>query len=413
MKKLLALALTLVLLCMPLAMAESTQNNAAILILSNMNIMGNSTGDLELWLGMEAMDAPTFICAATADCENSLVYAIGQIVDDQFRFMFDGEDVAYAQNLKELIQSGQVPAEMQAQVTELLEQLPEVMKQLIPALDELVLPAIPAVAIPKLDLTSLVSLISADGQTFEFTTEQVDSMLDMLASNADALSSQVPQISQLVELLPQIKGKLAVNGSVADEGGAQVARANIVVEGQTVATLVLTSQDNNVRLGVESEGSELLGIAAASNPGANRMDLTFEFMGTRVGGLAIYQEDGLQKIAVDVSASGESIALEFDYGSQNGTDVVELSFAGDSVGKFLFNMSTVKEGDVRYGTLTIENSIDTPMTITADVTMYLADSLGTGEITWPANLLPLSQIDPQSALQPVADYLQTLQADAA
>lgn len=397
MKKLLAILVALTLLCLPVAMAEETGANAAILNLSNINAMGMDLGELEVWAGIDAQDAPTFQFRVQAG-EEVLTSAVGQLADNQVKLMFDGDDKAYAQDLSQLGESAA--------------QLPELLKQLIPALDKLVLPPVPALSIPKLDTTALLSAFSADGQSFSIPTEMVDSLLDMAQQYGGMITGQVPQAQQLLDLLPQLKGMFSFSGTIADEGDAQVTRVNLEVSGEAQGALVFTTRENNIRLALETDGAEQAGLSIVSDPGSTRVDVTVDALGMDVGAINLYRDGDLQKIAFNVTAA-ETVGMELGYGAVNGEDVVQLTMSAGSSGSFLFNVNTVKgEDGQRVGTLSFTGNFDYQhVELSADVAMCLGD-LDVGEITWPDTVLPFSQLDPQGALAPVVEYLQGLQAAA-
>ena len=393
MKKILAIALVLMLLCLPMAMAEENGKTAAVLGLSNINVMGQNLGELEVWMGLYANDLPTLLVSAMVG-EEVLASGVGQLDGTTVKFMFDGEDKAYGQEVPQLSQYADQMGSF---------------KEIIPALDELVLPLIPGIAIPKLDVASLLSGISSDGKSFTISTEMVDSLLDMASLYGDQLSAQVPQAKQLLDMLPQLKGMLSLSGTVADEGDAQVTRVNLLVQGSEAATLVFSTKENDIRLGLEASGTEQVALNLVSNPDANRYDLTLGAMGQDLGSMSLYQEDGMEKFVFDLSGTGESVGFGFDYGTVDGVDIVKMALSAGQSGSFTLNLNTAKneEGE-RTGTLSFEGN---GMEISADVVMYLDDD-DAGEITWPDSLLPLNEIDPSNALAPVAEYINGLEAAA-
>lgn len=409
MKKILAFAMVLMLLCLPLAVAEEAANNAAVLGLSNINVMGNSLGELEVWAGIEGKDAPQCLISAMVG-EDTLVSAVGELVDGQFRFMFDGEEKGYVQDLAQIPQMQQYGD----QVVEAIDKLPELLQQLIPALDSLVLPPIPGMPIPQIDVSALLAGLSQDGQTFSISTDMVDSLLDTVQQNAGSVTAQVPQLQQVIDMLPQLKGQIALEGSFADEGDAKVTNVDILVSGSPAATLVLTSSENNARLALQADGTEQAALSLVSDPANARMDLALEAMGMNVMGISVFQEDGLQKITFAVSA-GTSAGIEFAYGSQNGADIVSMGMNAEDAGEMSLVINTAKQEDgTRVGTVTFDGNFNgSQASFSADVTMYLLESLELGEIEWPAELLPFSQMDAQTALQPVVEYIQGIAQDSA
>ena len=409
MKKILAFALALMLLCLPLAVAEEAANNAAVLGLSNINVMGNSLGDLEVWAGIEGKDVPQCLISAMVG-EDTLVSAVGELENGQFRFMFDGEEKGYVQDLAQIPQVQQLGD----QAIETINRMPEVLKQMIPALDSLVLPQIPGMPIPKIDVSALFAGLSKDDQNFTLSTEMIDTLLDMVQQSAGAFTSQVPQLQQVLDLLPQLKGQLALEGTFADEGDASVINANILVSGSAVATLVVTSKENDAHLSLQTDGTEQAALSLVSDPDNARMDVTLGAMGMNLMALSIFQEDGLQKISFAVSA-GTSAGVDFAYGSQNGADVVSFGLNAADSGELSFVVNTAKQEDgTRAGTVTFDGTFNgSQASFSADVSMYLLESLELGEIEWPAELLPFSQMDAQTALQPVVEYVQGIAQDAA
>ena len=402
MKKILSILLVTLLACLPMAVAESAGNNAGVIILSDIEVMGNSLGDLSVMLGVEAADVPQSLFSAFAG-EEVLVSAVGEIHQDEIRFMFDGEDKAYSAKLSDLA-SG-MPEQVAAAVT----QMPELLKQVIPALDQLVLPMVPAITIPKIDLSEMLG----GGDTFELTTEQVDSLLAMGGMYVELFSSRIPQGDQIKEFIAQMEGKISVKGTFADDGDAKVTRADILIEGQAAGTLVLTSVENNLRLAVEADGAEQGGLTVTSDPDTATLNVDVDAAGNVMGGFSIYQEDGLQKIVFEINA-GEKVAVEFDYGARDGRDIVSLVLDGGSQGGLDFIVDTAMEGSERVGTVSFESTFNhNEASFNAGVVMYQAESLELGEITWPEELLPMSEINASESLQPVIDYIQSVTQDAA
>ena len=405
MKKIMSVLLALLLACLPVALAEDTTNNAAIIGLYDIDVMGNNLGELEVWAGIEGTDTPQFMFSIARGESEILASGVGEIDSEQIRFMFDGEDKGYAMALSE------VASQLPAQVTEQVSQLPELLKQAIPALDSVVLPAIPAIPIPQLDLGAM---LGNGGDTFEFAAEQVDTLLVMGETYIDAFSSKIPQADQLKDVIAQLKGKISVNGSFADDGGAKVTRATILFDGQEAGTLVLTSVENNLRLALEAGGAEQGGLTIASAPDTASVDIDVDVGGNDVGGLSLYQEDGLQKIVFEINA-GEKVGIEFDYGTQNGRDILSLTMDAGSQGGLDFTMDTaIGEDGTRAGTVSFNGDFDSnQVSFSAGVSMYLAKSLELGGITWPETLLPFSEMQASEALQPVVEYIQSIAQDSA
>ena len=400
MKKTIALLIAIMMLCLPMAMAEEAQKTSALAVLGNINVMGQDLGeDFFVCLGIDgSTDTPNFIVECDAG-EETLLYGIGQIADGQLKFTFDGDDTTYVQDLTQNTNGIDVTASAGK------------LCEIIPQLDSFVLPAIPGLPIPKLDASTLLSgfVTGSDNgaQTFAISTEAIDSILDMAQQSSGMVTSQVPQAEQLLQYLPMLKGMLSMDGTIAEEGDAQVTRCNLNVQNEAQGTLVFTTRENNVTLGIEAAGSEMGALDVVSSPDDARLDVGVNAMGMDVASINIYQDGGLQNVDFIVNA-GTSASIKFAYGNVDGRDLVNFDVDAGSDGSVKVAFDTAMEEDTRTGSFDFSSDArGQNITMSASLAMYL-DQLDLSGVEWPSNTQPFDQIGNSPALQTLQTYFEEL-----
>ena len=412
MKKIMAILLAVLMLLGASAFAEGT---AAVMTVDNINLSvpGQSIAldDLAASVALDSIGGAASIVGLVEGGGEKLVTAVAQIADGNFAFTVDGLDHAYG-------------AALPAQVAEQAGQLGALLPQILPSLDNLSLPAIPGITIPKLDLTGTLSSFSTGNGTFAIPHEMIDALLDQLLQLAQSGSLNVPNIDQAVALLQQVKASgmsLAIQGTIVDDAAAQVVSADIyLVSGDNMsdaplANLSLDTRENSLlfTLSVDT-GAGMSAVANAtlsSNPDTAELNFDLNLAGIVTLGLGVFPEEGLQKIALDLSASGQQANLEFGYGQQNGKDVVALSGAAAGA-SFAFSIDTAMGADgVRTGTLSLTASQrDQTIAFSGDITMQSGADLGLEGFTMPGDVRAFDQLDQSELmpfLQPAIDYISS------
>lgn len=428
MKKIVALLLSLLMLLGCAALAESAEETAAVMTLSNIQLSdGNEThglGDLVVSAILDAAGDPTF--ALTADDGNEYLAALAAKIttDGKLAVTVEGVDATYTGDIATLAQQSGAVASSISQFTSALPELPAAMKQLVPMLDQVVLPPFSGVTIPKLDVSALLAGFvtgEADGVTsFTIPYEQFVALMDMVSEYAGMLGGQVPNIEMVTGLIDQMKSNgqgFAVDGVIQDDGATQTVVFNVlpVQNGTTYETpvfaLVLATAENSLTLAAaqDLDSDPMITLALTSDPSAPRLDVTLDAMGSTMA-FRMYPSDGLQVVELSANA-GDDVSVLFTYGAKDGVDVLDLA-ANASTGSFQLTFNTVKGDDgLRSGTVELNAG---GVSATADVDMYL-DTASPVEIEWPATEKDLSELDNsvmQTAIAPLIEYINGLEAAA-
>ena len=429
MKKLTAILLALLLLLTSAALAEATAATAANMAFENVvvEVNGESAAveGLVLTVGLDATGDPTMLLAVENGTE-LLSLAAAKVVDGKLMITLTGADATYTADAATL--GG-------AQAEQALSQFAN-LRDAIPQFDQLVLPPFPGVNIPKLDTTAMLRAYATgtegDTTTFAISYEQVMGWLDMVKMYADLFGSQLasipnmPSLDQITGMIDQLKESqtgIAIDGTIADQGDAQVTTFNILpVEGGVTAeepamALTFTTAENSdtLVLGDPSGSATLASLELESDPATPSLELAMDLMGMANFDIALFPEDGLQKLAVTAQASEQELDMDLAYGESDGRDLVNLGFSATGASLSLQFDTAKDESGVRTGTVKLDAlNRDQTVTMSGDVTMWL-DTAAPVEIEWPANELPLSELTSetaQAALAPVMEYLQTLEPAA-
>ena len=419
MKKIIAMLLALMLLLGMTAVAEEAAANTAVLTLGNASVsMNGETVDLEgmtatLSLNAADAEAPTLALSIDND-EGTLAAVYAQIKGNQFLISADGLDHTYAQEIPEI---PSLP----------VEQLPSLIAAMVPVLDTLVLPPFTGVTIPKMDISGLLGEFAttqnADGFDFEIPAEMVKMILNLLvqaASQANIAQEQLDQVQQMLESMD-----VALAGSLVDTGDSQVVSIDLLMSSDgenydtAVANLTISSVENSalVTVGVVMDSSgvptPVATIGLDSDPDAATLDFEIN-AGVATIRFSLFNEDGLQKMSLTVEAQGnESAYLEFDYGTQDGVDIVCLAVSAGGA-DITFAVGTIKGDDSRTGTINLDMvNGEQKLNFSADAEMYLG--MADSGITMPADVRPFSEFDQNEfsgVLAPVMEYLNTLEPAA-
>ena len=436
MKKTIALLLAMLMLFSFAAFAEEAPAHTTLLAeLSNISLQlapaegeaesGELTG-LMLYGGLCADEELNLILEA--DTDETLAMAVCQMTKEAFNFAMQGLDKVYTTDISEYTENIDMA------------ELTESVRNLLPALMKMQLPMLPALNIPKLDLSILPMMMPAsDGSenSFEVPWETLSVLVDQLIQNADVVTSKVPQLGQFIQLLSQLKDSgygIALKGQVADAGDSQTTTVDLhLVQGENVspealATLTFVTMQNSVTLTLsmtaEGGSTTLMEIKLVSDPETAEIDFTIDIMGGMANfAVSAYAEDGMQRIALDLQAQGTgNVSLELGYGKQaDMMDTMLVNFgANTSAVNAAFSLSgatALVDDETRQGSmlLSVTAPDGTQFSGTADLTIVLTDA-DMSAFEMPAETADISELkdaDFSAAFQPLMEYLGTLEANAA
>ena len=386
MKKIFALSLALVLICLG-ALAEEMPTTAVSLTLDNLVLDGAQLGDLEVSAALDTAEALRLGFTARGGGE-TLVYAEGLLNEEGFTFAQEGDEEAYFMSLSEI---GLAPDQAQM----IFAYLPA----MIPTLENLSVPMIPGLPIPAFDLGALLGA-SEDGR-FTIPAEQVDALLDQ----ASAYASYTPQLKELLTQLEPLRGQLSLDGhSTAGESGIQT-DVDVLLQGNVFARISVTSAENSLNLGLSMDGAPMGSLQLTSEPEKERLLLTLEAQGMTMGTLEVNREAGLQRVAVRGEGLGECAML---YGQLEGVDQLICRLTMDGSPSSIEIRST-REGHLREGTI----DLDIEGTTASCAFGLETGNFTLGNLTFPEQKASFDQLDPNALLAPIMEYLGTMMADAA
>ncbi len=333
MKKVLAVALALMMLLASAAFAET----ANVATLSNFNLLvssadGSMTVDLsglkaDIAMGL-ANDAPIIQLDVSGDGEK-LLGAVVQFIEGKMALAIDG--------VSRPIVADMGPTAGQAQ---------ETLNELFANLDQfgdVKLPAFTGVSIPKVDLMQVPALFGTTPTTdangvqnaeFDIPYEMVKQLLDMVLP-------MIPEqaIEQLGPVLDQLKSGaigFALKGKVADDGNAAEMLVDIymVQNGVTAdapaLALYFASAENSdsfeVQMYQEGQAVTLAQVDVASDPAAATLDVGLDLMGQVKLNFSLYPQDGAQVAALAVTAEGETINASLTYGEEGEKEYADFAF---------------------------------------------------------------------------------------
>lgn len=414
----LALAL-LALLCAP-AMAE---DNAAVLMLDNVRVQsGDQTvdvQDLAVSLVLENIGDLPALALLIDGAGEPLATAVAQLTTQQMILAVDGMDYAYAAELPSA-QAAQLAQVGQAGLAQLI-------PALLPVLNEMTFPTFAGADIPKLDLTGALSeYITKTGNgasEFEIPAGVIDGLLDQALQLAKAQGKNLSQLDVAIELLEGLKAEgkgIAIKGTITDDGTVQKVDGDILlVSGKgkpsSVAGVSFVSAMNSWRLAISvRKGFLTLNVVTASlisRPAENRVDFGFSVFGGVDFSMALFTEDGLQKVTFVADGLGEKAKLEFDCGRQADGDLVSFAAQFGDVDLSLVIKTAMGADGVRTGSLVwgLTNG-DSAAGLSADVTMYTGEGPDLSGIVIPEELLPIDQFDAEAvaaAFEPVSEYISS------
>ena len=329
MKKLLAIALALMLLMTAAAFAEP----ANVLTLSNANLLvsgpdGSYIADLTGLTATLALGSPEGVPTLQLDLTGdgqALLGAEIQFIDGNMVLNIDGMSRPIAASLNN------------ADAQESLEQL----FASLDSMSEFKLPPFTGVNIPKLDLMSVADILpmlgvqtATEGQatTFEVPAELIRQLSQtLLASIPDETKAQLGGIDQLLANANfSLKGKISDDGDTAEmliEMVPQTDRGNALSD---AGSLYFVSSENSdsLELTINADGQSVtLGrFDLTSDPAAATLDVGLDLMGQITLNFSLYPQDGAQVAALALKADQESLNASLTYGEADGQEFTQLAF---------------------------------------------------------------------------------------
>lgn len=422
MKKLFAILLAALLLLNVGALAEG---RAATLTANNIRVEAEGQKivipGMDFILGLDNVNGLPSIALLIDDDGERVFTALGQLTSRQFNLAVSGMNNGYYALL---------PAEAAGTLAQVGDAgLAMMLPQLLPGLDEIALPPFTGVEIPKVELGDMLSAYitnrNGDSYDFDIPYEEVYRLLDQVLRLAREQGTNVDQVDEALQAIEQLKAMhmgFALKGNVADDGSTLTATADVylVQNGVTspgeVATIILTSRQNDFRIDMTASENgatmDVLNVSLVSDPAAATLDLDMNIASEIRIAFDLFSEDGLQKAVLCIDgADPDSMRFEFDYGQQDGKDVVALSSDAQG-GSFDLSINSVMGADnVRTGELNLATDYaDTDLLITANIEMRTDGSLDVGGFTMPGDLRPFDQMDDNAlieAFNPVIERIQS------
>lgn len=336
MKKLLALALALMLLMASAAFAETANvtviDNVALLVTSGEESYTIDLSDLTVTLALGTPDETPTIQLDVDDGTQSLLGATIQFADGTMLLGIDGLSRPLA---AALTANGAVDA------TQAQEGLNALFANL-DAISSFKLPPVPALPIPKLDLSMVASLLPmlgvepvTDGAatTFEIPAELISGLVQAVVSQIPAEASA--QLGGLDKVLANTE--FGLKGRIADDGATSELLLDVypaeggVTTDTAVAGLYFASSENSDSLQVllyqEGQSITLGSIDLASKPEIPELDLSFDVMGQVTLVVSLYpDETGAQVAAMELNAAGETMNASLTYGDKDENEFAEIAF---------------------------------------------------------------------------------------
>jgi len=418
MRKLLAVLLAMLMLLGTAALAEQ---EAAVMVVDHMQLenMGQRVEikDMGARLALQNVGDLPAVALRIDGGGAPLFTAVGQLEASRFNFAVAGMDKGY---------TAEIPAEQVAGLSELGEGgMAALIPTLLPLLDQMALPGLSSVNIPKVDLSGVLAAYSTGKGTFEIPAEQSAQLLDQALEFARAQGNNLAQLDKATQMLEDLKKKgtgVAIRGTIEDRGATQKVVAGIhmahngkVDNGQT-ARITLESRQNSteVAVAVVKFGIPFTLASASLNANPARAEASFDL--SVIGGTYInidaYVEGGMNKITFTGSVGSSYGSAEVAYGQQGGSDVLSFSCLIGGV-DMSFVITTAKGADgARTGDMVL-NVADglSDIVVRGDLTLYTGDAVDLGGFAMPAELSPVSEMTKADtdaigkAFAPVTNYV--------
>lgn len=436
MKKLIAVALAMLMLLASAACAETvdvfTLSDPYLELTQGGQTMTVDMAGLQLQLSAGMSGQVPTVQIDVTNGEEELLGAVMQIQDGRILLDVDGVSNTY---------SIAMPAEMAGQA----QQGYDMLFENVAALHSLKLPAIPGVAIPKLDIVTPLSMLlteagsDGDAQLYSFSLPytMINQILAQVAPMIEEMASNVPNISQITGSLSQLADSnsgVTIEGKVTDsaESTDLVAEFYPVQDGQqaaeAVGALMFSTAQNELAIEADmyqgAQNVRLGYVGLTSEPDDKTITLNINVMDQLTFDVAVYPEEDLQAIAADLEAAGQNISLYFAYGNADGEDVAMFNATMPDVFDLNVSESTVEDADGnKAGDLYVSaQAAGSQFDLSAAVTDVLADAQ-LRSVSDAANAIELTTLteeqsqqfssELQNALGGVMAYLNSLEAQPA
>ena len=421
MKKILAIALALMLLMASAALAET----ASVLTIANPVLTVNADGqnmsfdmnglEVTLAMGNAGGTVPTLQLDA-ANAGQKLLGAVMQVIDGKVVVDIDGL-------------SRPIAAAMPAGSETAADGLAEAFASL-PEIAGAKLPAFTGVDIPKLDLMSVGQMIGAqgDGQSasFELPYEMVNMVLSQITQYKDAIPEAAqPYLGPIFDAIDQMQATnsgFALTGSITDDGASATLAVDIlpvqngVTADASAATITLYSADNQMNLDVvlHQGGQDMtLGqLAVTSDPAAAELSFSLDIMGMLSFAGSLYPQDGAQVAAFEVVAEGQKLSFSIIYGENEGADFTDLVFSVENQAAVECYVETTADASgAKTGTLalTVDAKDQGQFTLTGDIQSSVQDT-ALRSIANPGNAIDAENMSAEESEQ-LNQEIQVVLAD--
>ena len=331
MKKMLVIALALMLLLASAALAET----ANVVTFSNVNVLVSSSegnaaidlSDLTARLAMGLANELPIIQLDVTGGGDALLGAQIQFIDGRMVLAIDGTSRPISADM------GPTAGQAQETLTEMFGNLDQ--------FANIKLPAFTGVDIPKIDLMSVADFLpmlgiqpTTEGQvtTFEIPAEMVSQLIQMIVSQIPAeTASQLGGLDQILASAQfAIKGKLADDGTTAEMMLDLYMAQGGVTSDSPIGALYFASTQNadSLEIMLYQDGQSLtLGqIDLSSDPAAATLDLGFDLMGQITMNFSLYPQDGAQVAALAFKADTQELNASLTYGDEGEMEYADFAF---------------------------------------------------------------------------------------
>lgn len=430
MKKMLAIALALMLLLASAALAET----ANVVTFSNVNVLVSSTdgnmaidlSDLTATLAMGMANEQPIIQLDVTGGGEALLGAQIQFIDGRMVMAIDGVSRPIAADM------GPTADQAQESFNELFANIDQVAN--------LKLPAFTGVDIPKIDLMSIAEFLPmlgiqpvTEGQvtTFEIPAEMISQLMQIVLTQVPAETAA--QLGDLDQLLANaqfaIKGKLADDGTTAEmmldlymaQGGA--------TSDSPLGALYFASTQNadslEILLYQDGQSVTLGQMDLSSDPAAATLDFGLDLMGQVTMNFSLYPENGAQVAALAFKAEDQELNASLTYGDEGDMEFSDFAFEipNEQVSASIHTEETPDGNGGKVGVMGVNvEAQGQTVNVTADLEEGKAD-VQFKPITNAANAIDAnnpSAADQQalndelnSALAPIMNYLNNVNVQPA
>lgn len=426
MKKILALMLAALMLLSMAALAETAENTPSTLMLGLSNVNATITDGEG---NTNEIALPELNLSGILGTKDGVQFVLQADRGDEFLCCMNGkiEDgkVIYTTSASERAYEYVIPATPGIDVSS----MPEQLGALLPALVSMKLPQLPAVSLPKADLSGLVAMLDAETTeengvattNFSVSAETISSLLDYVTMMLQYSASSVPQLDQVTQLLNQLKESglsFTLEGSIQDTAEEQAASVTVYMtsNGETAETPTLFlntySAEDKFTLAVDvpyEDSSYTVGqLSVTTDPAAETINVGVDLAGMVTLNVDFYKQDGLQVAELKFDAMGQSINLALSYGTRDGNDYTSLT--GNFADQANFSLETNAQASDQGTSGTINCALTAPgidASASADYFEYL-DDFDLSAYTIPEEIVPndqFTQEEAQAAIQPLMDYI--------